>query len=168
MQLSLTMLYRTFSKHVHNLASAFVNPVDTFLSVNKTENLDIFQFANLLCIPTNHPDGIFFSFRNPCRTYFNPVDIDVVEKHFSNYKFLVRKERNPVSLFAVTQRTVHYLDKRLYACIRFYISNRSHFSILSLFCNKKSMSSSPFIKQYFLYPLMSKCSLFPVALLVTI
>ena len=40
--------------------------------------------------------------------------------------------------------------------------------ILSLLVSKKSISSNPFIKQCFLYALISKCSLLPVALLLSL
>ena len=158
-QLQSTVSERPFSEEVERLASTVTNPVHTSPPIHESEHLHLFQLTDFFRKSANHPDRLFLPVRYPCRCHFYAVHIEVAEQHTCYHEFLVRQERHAVSLLAISQSGVHDFHKGRSAPMSVYLFRFSHTSILSLLATRKSMSSSPLIRQSFLYAFISNCSL---------
>ena len=168
LQLLSAVFQRAFGQQINGFTTTLHNPVDALSAVDKAQHLYPFKLVNLCGIAANHANRLFLALRNTSRRHFYAVNIQIVKQHTGNYQLLVGQKRNTAGLFAIAQRRVKNLHKGLNALIFVYLFACSHNSVFCLFCTRKSISSNPCIRQCFLYPFMSKCSLRPVALLVTV
>ena len=168
LQLMSAVFQRALSQQIQRLTATLSSPVNALSAIDKTQHLYPFQFVDTGGIAANHLHRILLTLAHSCRCHLDTIHIQIAQQHARYYQLFVRQERHAAGLFAIAQRRVHYLNKGLYALVFVYLFACSHTSVFSLFCTRKSMSSSPCIRQCFLYPLMSKCSLRPVALLVTV
>ena len=141
---------RTLCQQVHRLAATVGYPVDALSTIHKPEHFHALQLVDLLCIATDHADCLLLAFRHPSRRHLDTIHVEVVQQHTGYHQFLMRKKRDTAGLFSVAQRRVQNLHEGLDALVLAYLFCCSHSSVLFWFCTRKSMSSSPFIRQCFL------------------
>ena len=141
LQLLRAMLQRALTQEIEHPAARPVNPVDRRAAVYKPQYLHLREQIAPLCPVADHLHRFKLPFRHPRGSHLHTVHLQVLQQQTGNHHLLVRHERYPARLLAVTQGSVHdfYLDA-------FF----SHASIRSLLLNRKSISSSPFNRQCFL------------------
>ena len=150
LQLVGAMLQRALRQQVHHLSATLSNPVYRLAAIHESQHLDTLQQTIFLGIGTYLGDSLALAFRHTGRSNLNAVDVDVTEQLASHHQLLVRQERHTIGLLAIAQRSVHNLYEGHHALICIYLLCCSHASILFLFATRKSISSSPFIRQCFL------------------
>ena len=168
LQLVRTMVFRTLTQQIDVFTPASMNPIQRSVSVYKPQNFHPVEPPGLARPLANATHCIHLPLGYPSRSHLYAIHVQVLQQRTGYHQLFMRHETYATGLFPVAQGRVHdfYLHR-----IRFHphqALQRSQSSIFPLFSNRKSMSSSAFIKQYFLYPLISNFSLRPVALLVTV
>ena len=131
LQLFLTMAQGAFRQEVDGLAATTLDPIDTLSAIHEAEHLDMFELVDLLRITADHADGLFLTFGNACRCHFDAIDIQVVEQHTGNDKFLVGQETDTTGLLTVAQGGVHNLHEGSHAFVFSYLFCCSHCIVLS-------------------------------------
>ena len=167
-QLMRAMFQRTLCQQVDDLTTTLAYPVDRLSTIHKAQHLDTVQTIYRSCKATNGCHRFLLAFRHTSRSHLDTVYVQVLQQLASHHLFLVRQKAHTIGLLSVAQCRVHDLHKGRYPFIVVYLLRCSHASVFDWFSTKKSISSSPFIRQCFLYPLISNRSCLPVALLVTV
>ena len=116
------------------------------MPVHKAEHLDTLQQATSSSPVANHAYGIGLAVGHAGGGNLDAIHLQLLEQQTSYHQLLVGHERDAASLLPVAQM----LPVAQSGVHDFYFDLFSHASILSLFSTRKSMSSSPFIRQCFL------------------
>ena len=134
------MFERALAQQVDDTAPCGVYPVDRRMPIHEAKYLDTLQQATSSSPVANHAYGIGLAVGHAGGGNLDAIHLQLLEQQTSYHQLLVGHERDAASLLPVAQSGVH----------DFYFDLFSHASILSLFSTRKSMSSSPFIRQCFL------------------
>ena len=140
LQLVGAVFKRALAQQVDDTAPCGVYPVDRRMPIHEAEHLDTLQQATSSSPVANHAYGIGLAVGHAGGGNLDAIHLQLLEQQTSYHQLLVGHERDAASLLPVAQGGVH----------DFYFDLLSHASILSLFSTRKSMSSSPFIRQCFL------------------
>jgi len=86
------------------------NPVYRSGTIHKAKNLDLFDMSSTLGPVADGTHRFSLTIGDTRRSHLDAVYAEVVEQAAGNGEFLVGYERYAAGLFAIAQRSVHYLN----------------------------------------------------------
>ena len=104
-----TVLERTFREKIHHTSTTPENPIHRGGTIDEAEDLDLLDMSCTLCPVANSLYRLSFTCRHTCRGHLDTIHPEVIKQATRYGKFLVGHERYATGLFAITQRSIHYL-----------------------------------------------------------